>query len=58
MQPSAILESALYVADLDADTQHQPVILPGAPCICVAALDAPLRFPGRLARAVQPVFGI
>jgi putative transcriptional regulator len=46
------------VADLDADTQHQPVILPGAPCICVAALDAPLRFPGRLARAVQPVFGI
>jgi len=46
------------VADLDADIQHQPVILPGAPCICVAALDAPLRFPGWLARALQPAFGI
>ena len=46
------------VADLDADTEHQPVILPGAACVCVAALDAPLRFPGWLARALQPVFGI
>lgn len=46
------------VADLDAGTEHQPVILPGAACVCVAALDAPLRFPGWLARALQPVFGI
>lgn len=46
------------VADLDSSIEHQPVILPGAPCICVAALDAPLRFPGWLARALQPVFAI
>lgn len=46
------------VADLDADTEHQPVTSAGAPCICVAALDAPLRFPGWVARVLQPVFGI
>ena len=46
------------VADLDAETQHQPVTAPGTPCICVAALDAPLRFPGWVARMLQPVFGI
>jgi putative transcriptional regulator len=46
------------VADLDADTEHQPVTAPGVPCICVAAMDAPLRFPGWVARTLQPVFGI
>ena len=46
------------VADLDPETQHQPVIASGMPCTCVAALDAPLRFPGWLARLLQPVFGI
>ena len=46
------------VADLDAETEHQPVTSPGEPCICVAALDGPLRFPGWLARTLQPVFGI
>lgn len=46
------------IADLDAETEHQPVTSPGVPCICVAALDAPLRFPGWLARTLQPVFGI
>jgi len=46
------------VADLDADTEHQPATLPGAPCICVAALEGPLRFPGWLARRLQPLFGI
>lgn len=46
------------VADLDAATEHQPVTAAGAPCICVAALDAPLRFPGWLARRLQPLFGI
>ena len=30
----------------------------GEACICVAALDAPLRFPGWLARTLQPVFGV
>ena len=46
------------VADLDADTEHQPVTSPGEACICVAALDAPLRFPGWFARKLQPLFGI
>lgn len=44
-------------ADLDEDTLHQPVTAPGVACICVAATDAPLRFPGRIARALQPLFG-
>lgn len=46
------------MADLDNDIEHQPVTSPGVPCICVAALDAPLRFPGWLARTLQPIFGI
>lgn len=46
------------VADLDAETQHQPVTCPGEDCICVAALDAPLRYPGRVARLLQPLLRI
>ncbi|WP_329741498.1 ChrR family anti-sigma-E factor [Dyella sp. A6] len=46
------------VADLDSDVLHQPVTVPGVPCICVAALDAPLRFPGWLARKLQPLVGL
>jgi putative transcriptional regulator len=42
-------------ADLDHETQHQPVASSGVPCICVAALDAPLSFPGWLARKLQPL---
>lgn len=44
------------VADLDSDIQHQPVTSPGVACICVSALDAPLRFEGWLARKLQPIF--
>ncbi|MBN8262365.1 MAG: cupin domain-containing protein, partial [Xanthomonadales bacterium] len=50
--------SAGDIADLDADTQHQPVTASGTACICVAALDGPLRFPGWLARTLQPVFRV
>ncbi len=46
------------VADLDCDVEHQPVTAPGVPCICVAATDAPLRFRGWVARALQPLFGL
>lgn len=46
------------VADLDAEIEHQPVTQAGPACICVSALDQPLRFPGWLARKLQPVFGI
>ena len=41
------------VADLDEDVEHQPVTVPGVPCICVSALDAPLVFSGWLARKIQ-----
>jgi putative transcriptional regulator len=44
------------VADLDHEIEHQPVTAPGVACICVSALDAPLRFPGWLARTLQPLF--
>lgn len=44
-------------ADLDEDTLHQPVTSPEVACICVAATDAPLRFPGWFARILQPLFG-
>nr|WP_255682937.1 ChrR family anti-sigma-E factor [Dyella sp. 2HG41-7] len=46
------------VADLDSDITHQPVTLPGVPCICVAATDAPLRFEGWVARVLQPLIGL
>lgn len=46
------------VADLDADTEHQPVTAAGTACICVSALDAPLRFHDWLARRLQPYYGI
>lgn len=46
------------MADLDRDILHQPVTTPGVPCICVAALDAPLRFQGWLARKMQPLVGL
>lgn len=46
------------VADLGPDTLHRPVTSAGGPCICVAALDAPLRFPGWFARVLQPLVGL
>lgn len=46
------------VADLDNEIQHQPITAPSVPCVCVAALDAPLRFPGWLARKLQPLVGL
>lgn len=46
------------IVDLDSETSHQPVTAAGTECLCVAALDAPLRFPGWLARKLQPVFRI
>jgi putative transcriptional regulator len=46
------------IADLDSDITHQPVTAPGEPCICLAATDAPLRFRGWMARALQPLVGL
>ena len=46
------------VADLGDEIEHQPVTTPGVACVCVAALDAPLRFRGWLARKLQPMVGL
>lgn len=40
------------------DLDHTPVAGPGAPCICLAATDAPLRFNALLPRLLQPLFRI
>ena len=42
----------------DQDLQHIPTADPGAPCICLAATDAPLRFRSLLPRMLQPLFRI
>lgn len=46
------------IADHDEDVEHQPIAEPGDDCICLVAVDAKLNFPGRLMRALQPLFGI
>lgn len=40
------------------DVHHQPIAGPDAPCICLAATDAPLRFRAMLPRLLQPLFRI
>ena len=42
----------------DNDLTHVPVAGPGAPCICLAATDAPLRFKGLMPRLTQRLFRI
>lgn len=40
------------------EIDHQPVAGPEAPCICLAATDAPLRFRAMIPRLLQPLFRI
>jgi len=42
----------------DQDLEHTPTADPGAPCICLAATDAPLRFNALVPRLLQPFFRI
>ncbi|WP_323786365.1 ChrR family anti-sigma-E factor [Thalassovita sp.] len=42
----------------DEDLEHVPVAGAGAPCICLAATDAPLRFNSLIPRLLQPLFRI
>ncbi|MCF2905174.1 ChrR family anti-sigma-E factor [Octadecabacter sp. CECT 8868] len=42
----------------DHTLEHTPVADPGAPCICLAATDAPLRFNSFIPRLLQPFFRI
>lgn len=49
------------VGDLEVADQaleHTPVADAGAPCICLAATDAPLRFNSLIPRLLQPLFRI
>lgn len=45
------------VADLDGETRHAPVTSTDVACVCVAALDAPVEFAGRVPRLLQPLLG-
>lgn len=54
-------EGAFHRGDVETahdDIEHQPIAGPGAPCICLAATDAPLRFQAMLPRLLQPIFRI
>jgi putative transcriptional regulator len=42
----------------DEDLEHTPIADAGAPCICLAATDAPLRFTSFMPRLLQPFFRI
>jgi putative transcriptional regulator len=44
------------VADLDDATTHRPRAEAGETCVCLIALDGPIRFAGRFARLIQPYF--
>ena len=46
------------IADMDEDVEHQPVVEPGADCICVVAFEAPAKFKGPVARILQPLIGM
>ncbi|MGA2993943.1 ChrR family anti-sigma-E factor [Bradyrhizobium sp.] len=54
-------DSVLYrgdIAETDERTEHQPFAGPEEDCICLAVTDAPLRFKSKMARLLQPFFGI
>ncbi|MEQ9695886.1 ChrR family anti-sigma-E factor [Shimia sp. SDUM112013] len=42
----------------DSDVTHTPIAGPEAPCICLAATDASLRFNALVPRLLQPLFKI
>jgi putative transcriptional regulator len=53
--------SRFRVGDLevaDQTLEHTPIADMGAPCICLAATDAPLRFTSLVPRILQPLFHI
>ncbi len=45
------------VADLDHQIEHQPAAGPQG-CLCLAGLDAPVRYKALLPRLLQPLFGL
>jgi len=52
---------AFGVGDLEVageELEHTPIAGEGAPCICLAATDAPLKFTTLMPRLLQPLFRI
>lgn len=46
------------LAEVDGDTNHQPIADSHRDCICLIATDAPLRFTGLMGRLMQPFIGL
>ncbi len=44
--------------ELDEGVEHEPVTPPSSHCICLIAVESPLRFRGFLARLLQPILGL
>jgi putative transcriptional regulator len=45
------------ISDLDEQTEHQPLVGGHEDCICLVALDSPLKFTTLLGRLLQPLSG-
>lgn len=46
------------VADLDGSVEHQPVAFEDEPCICLAGMDAGLKFRGLIPTLMKPLTGL
>lgn len=46
------------LAEVDSDTNHQPIADSHRDCVCLIATDAPLRFTGLMGRLMQPFIGL
>lgn len=46
------------VADLDGSTEHQPVAFDDEACICLAGMDAGLKFRGWIPTLMKPITGL
>lgn len=46
------------VADLDGSTEHQPVAFDDEACICLAGMDAGLKFRGLIPTLMKPLTGL
>jgi len=47
-----------YFDAADGEILHQPVVQDGSECICLASLDAPLRFESAIARFFGSLVGM
>ncbi len=45
------------IADMDHETEHQPVAIGDRDCICIIASDAKLEFSGLTPRLLRPIIG-